>query len=162
MNRVTGVAHFSDLQWPADALGRRALLVFEPYEPNVLMLPDHPVSAEGVIASCVERGFGLLSPDAWSFPHLSEYQIVLDKEFDDFAIIDDYVEELFVYPVNALPRDWFAHLRRERSCLVITGIELGLTTRGLDGVRDACRSGRAVGGMLLVNDGSVIEPVQTG
>jgi hypothetical protein len=56
-----------------------------------------------------------------------------------------------------VPPDWYSHLKIERNCLVITGVDLQLATAGLDGVDDACAQGRAFGAMVLINDGSVFE-----
>lgn len=95
MRQITGTAFFSELQWPADALGRRALLAFEPYEPDVLSRPGHPATDEGIIASGVERGFEFLRQEAWSFPAVAGHQVVISHDLDDFAVIDDYADELF-------------------------------------------------------------------
>ncbi len=55
MTRPDAVLHFSSLQWPSGALGRRPLLVFEPYDASVFSLeegaPDNPE------ASLLARGF---------------------------------------------------------------------------------------------------------
>jgi hypothetical protein len=56
-----------------------------------------------------------------------------------------------------VPPDWYSHLKIERNCLVITGVDLQLATAGLDGVDDAYAQGRAFGAMVLINDGSVFE-----
>jgi hypothetical protein len=42
---------------------------------------------------------------------------------------------------------------------VLRDVILRLATRGMAGVHEACGRGHAVGGMLLVNDGSVMDPI---
>jgi hypothetical protein len=71
--------------------------------------------------------------------------------------LNDEGDELFAYPVSALPTEWYSHLKLERNCLLITGVDLRLAAVGMDGVHDACARGQAAGGMLLVNDGSATD-----
>lgn len=96
-------------------------------------------------------------PGSWNFPPQTEHLVVVHEEFDALGVIDEGADELFAYPLSALPEEWFAHLKRERSCLVITGVDLKLAWAGLEGVRQACERGQAAGAMLLINDGSVGE-----
>jgi hypothetical protein len=84
--------------------------------------------------------------------------IFLGIHYDfDVMELNDEGDELFTYPLSALPADWYAHLKLERNCLLITGVDLRLATAGMDGVRDACARGHAVGGTVLVNDGSATD-----
>ena len=156
MSEVNGVALFSRLKWPKDALGERALLVIESYEPSVWRLDD--TDEPGLMAGLRDRGFEPLKPDDWSFPYLDDHIVAIDESADDFALIDEAADELFGYPMSDIPADWYSHLKMERNCLVITGVDLRLVTAGMNGVKDACAEGRAFGAMVMINDGSVGEP----
>jgi hypothetical protein len=158
VSEVNGVALFSRLKWPEDAFGERPLLVIESYEPSVWKLDDS--DAPDAITGLRERGFELLKPDSWSFPYLDDHLVAIDESSDDFALIDDAADELFGYPISGIPQDWFSHLKLERNCLVITGVDLRLATDGMKGVKDACGNGRAFGAMVMINDGRVDEGVE--
>lgn len=155
MSEVNGVALFSRLKWPKDALGERPLLVIESHEPSVWKLDDFP--EVDPIAGLRERGFEALRPEGWSFPYLDDHLVAIDESSDDFALIDEAADELFGYPLSGVPSDWYSHLKMERNCLVITGVGLGLATAGMDGVKNACAEGRAFGAMVMINDGSALE-----
>lgn len=156
MSEASGIALFSRLKWPVDAVGERALLAIESYEPSVWKLDDS--DELGAIEWLRQRGFERLKPDDWSFPYLDDHLVAIDESSDDSALIDEAADELFGYPLRGIPPDWYSHLKLERNCLVITGVDLRLATSGMDGVRDACAEGRAFGAMLMINDGSVGEP----
>jgi hypothetical protein len=154
VSEPTGVILCSKLQWPADALGRRPLLVFEPYDLSVFGLEGGaPSDVKGWLT---ERGFAQLVEGSWAFPHGHELVLGVFDEFDTLALIDEG-DDLFNYPLGALPTDWFAHLQRERVCLVVTGANLQLTTLGMEGVHQAVARGDAFGAMVMVNDGRVHE-----
>lgn len=94
-------------------------------------------------------------------PHVSEYPVVLDRELDDFAVINDYAEELFAYPVNALPR---GRSRAPEPGTILShhrGIDLA-SRLGAGRRPRRLQAWRAVGGMLLVNDGPVMDPIRRG
>lgn len=154
MNDVAGVALFSTLKWPKDALGERPLLVFESYDPSVWNRDGG--SGSDAITGLRDRGFEPLLPEGWSFPYLDDHLLAIDEPDDDFALIDDAADQLFGYPISAIPGEWYSHLKMERNCLVLTGVELGLATAGMNGVKAACEDGRAFGAMVLINDGSVL------
>lgn len=153
MSEVSGVAIFSRLNWPKDALGERPLLVIESYEPSVWGRDDS--AAPDTATRLRERGFEALEPEGWSFPYLEDHLVAIDESSDDFALIDETADELFGYPLSEVPDDWYSHLRMERNCLVITGVDLRLATAGMDGVKEACTNGSAFGAMVMINDGSV-------
>lgn len=133
MTEPTAVLLFSNLQWPADALGERPLLVFEPYDSAVFSLDlDVPGDAG---SSLLKRGFEQLKADHWSFPYLDGHVLTMMEEFDELALIDE-AGELFQYPLSVAPPDWYEHVTRERNCLVITGSELQLATEGMAGVHE--------------------------
>lgn len=155
MSDVNGVALFSTLKWPKDALGERSLLVIESYEPSVWQRDD--CGDRDAIAGLRARGFAPLRSDGWSFPYLEDHLVAIDESSDDFALIDDGADELFSYPVSGIPQDWYSHLKLERNCLVITGVGLRLATDGMEGVNQACASRRAFGAMVMINDGRVAE-----
>lgn len=157
MSEVNGVALFSRLKWPKDALGERPLLVIESYEPSVWKLDDS--AGLDAIAGLRKRGFEPLRPDGWSFPYLEDHLVAIDESSDDFALIDEAADELFGYPLSGVPNDWYSHLKMERNCLVITGVNLRLATAGMDGLKDACADRRAFGAMVMINDGSVMNTV---
>ena len=150
MTEPTAVLLFSSLQWPADALGRRPLLVFEPYDPSVFSLDEE--AAGEASSSLLARGFERLETEAWSFPYLGGHVLTMLEEFDELALIDE-AGELFQYPLSAAPAEWYEHVTRERNCLVITGHGLRLATDGIAGVNEACRLGTAFGGSALAHDG---------
>jgi hypothetical protein len=154
VSEVNGVALFSRLKWPNDALGERPLLVIESYEPSVWMLDD--ADAPDAITGLKERGFEPLKPDGWSFPYLEDHLVAIDESSDDFALIDEAADQLFGYPLSGVPTDWYSHLKMERNCLVITGVDLRLATTGMEGVKEACAYGRAFGAMVMINDGSIL------
>lgn len=153
MSQINGVALFSRLKWPKDALGERPLLVIESHEPSIWKLDDLPEADP--IAGLRERGFEPLQPEGWSFPYLEDHLVAIDETSDDFALIDEAADELFGYPLSGVPEDWYSHLKMERNCLVITGVDLRLATAGMDGVKKACADGKAFGAMVMINDGSV-------
>lgn len=97
-----------------------------------------------------------LQPGRWSFPYLESHLIAMHEPDGDFALIDDAADELFAQPLNELPPQWYAHLRMERNCLLITGIDLQLATTSMEGVHSAVERGDAFGAMVLINDGSVL------
>ena len=152
MSEVNAVALFSRLDWPKDALGERALLVIESYEPSVWQRDDCP--GPDAVAGLRDRGFEPLRPDGWSFPYLEDHIVAIDESSDDFVLIDEAADQLFGYPLSGVPSEWYSHLKMERNCLVITGVDLRLATTGMDGVRQACADGRAFGAMVMINDGS--------
>lgn len=156
MSEVNGVALFSKLKWPKDAVGERPLLVIESYEPSVWKLDDS--DGPDAIAGLRDRGFEALKPDGWSFPYLEDHLVAIDESSDDFALIDEAADQLFGYPLSRVPSEWYSHLKMERNCLVITGVDLRLATTGMDGVKNACANGTAFGAMVMINDGSVGEP----
>ncbi|MPZ93113.1 MAG: hypothetical protein GEU68_16120 [Actinobacteria bacterium] len=153
MGEVAGVALFTDLEWPKGTLGRRPLLVFESYDASAWRLPDRPYTGGDDMSVFLDRGFELFVPDRWTFPYLEGLFLAIHYDFDVMALNDEG-DELFTYPLSALPTEWYSHLKLERNCLLITGLELHLATAGMEGVHDACARGHAAGGMLLVNDGS--------
>ncbi len=53
----------------------------------------------------------------------------------------------------SLPPSWHEHLMRERSCLVITGVDLQLAAEGMVGIERAVSRGDAFAGMVLINEG---------
>lgn len=61
--------------------------------------------------------------------------------------------DLFSYPLSELPSAWHEDLMRERSCLLITGIDLRLAPDGMAGIDQAVRRGDALAGMVLINEG---------
>lgn len=158
MSEINGVALFSRLKWPKDALGERPLLVIESHDPSVWRLDDS--ETPDAITGLKERGFEPLGLDAWSFPYLDDHLVAIDESSDDFALIDEAADELFGYPISGIPAEWCAHLKLERNCLVITGIELRLATDGMNGVKEACVNGRAFGAMVMINDGRVGEGLE--
>jgi hypothetical protein len=149
----------STLQWPAGALGRRPLVVFEPYDISKFALEEG--ASTDVTGWLKERGFAPLVKDSWDFPLEHELVLGVFKEFDTPALIDEG-DDLLNYPLGALPTDWFAHLQRERVCLVVTGANLQLTTLGMEGVHQAVARGDAFGAMVMINDGRVHEGLDTG
>jgi hypothetical protein len=151
VSEVNGIALFSRLKWPKDAVGERPLLVIESYEPSVWKLEDS--GAADAITGLHERGFQPLNPDGWSFPYLDDHLVAINESSDDFALIDEAADELFGYPISGIPAEWYAHLKMERNCLVITGVDLRLATAGMDGVKDACTKGKAFGAMVMINEG---------
>ena len=155
MSDVNGVALFTRLKWPKDAMRERPLLVIESYEPSVWQRDDCP--GPDVIAGLRDRGFQPLGPDGWSFPYLDDHLLAIDESSDDFALIDDAADELFAYPLSGIPQDWYSHLKLERDCLVITGVDLRLATAGMEGVKEACANRTAFGAMVMINDGRVLE-----
>jgi hypothetical protein len=110
----------------------------------------------GVTGWLSERGFAQLVEGSWAFPHEHELVLGVFDEFDTLALIDEG-DDLLNYPLSALPTDWFAHLQRERACLVVTGADLQLTTLGMEGVHQAVARGDAFGAMVMINDGRVHE-----
>lgn len=145
MSEVTGAALFSDLEWPRGALGRRPLLVFESYDPSVWKLPERPYAGLDDVSVFLDRGFELLVPDLWTFPYLDGHTLAIHYDFDVLALIDE-ADDLFTYPLSALPADWYSLLKRERNCLIITGVALRLATTGMDGVRLPARAGGLLAG----------------
>ena len=143
----------SALEWPVGALGKRPLLVFEPYDLSVFALEESGRS--NVAGWLAERGFAQLVEGSWAFPHTHEFILGVFDEFDTLSLIDEG-DDLFNYPLSALPDDWYAHVQRERICLVITGSNLQLTTAGMEGVHQAVARGEAFGAMVMLNDGSTI------
>lgn len=144
----------STLEWPVGALGKRPLLAFEPYDLSVFALEEGGASDVG--GRLAERGFAQLVEGAWAFPHTHELILGVFDEFDTLSLIDEG-DGLFEYPLSALPGDWYAHVLRERICLVITGSNLQLTTAGMEGVHQAVARGDAFGAMVMLNDGSTID-----
>lgn len=122
MSEPTGVVLCSELQWPADALGRRPLLVFALRRICARARRGRP---DGLGGWLTERGFAQLVAGSWTFPHEHEFVLGVFDEFDTLALIDEG-DDLLNYPLGALPADWFAHLERERVCLVVTGVDLQL------------------------------------
>jgi hypothetical protein len=55
MREANGVALFSRLNWPKDALGERALLVIESYEPSVWKLDSSNGSVEELTGASQSR-----------------------------------------------------------------------------------------------------------
>lgn len=157
MTEVSGVALFSTLQWPADALGERALLVIESYDPSVWRIDGIPT--RDALEALRVRGFAPLERERWSFPYLEEHLLAIDESSGSLALIDEAADELFGYRLDAVPTQWYQHLQRERSCLVITGVDLHLATAGMEGVEQASAYGNAFGAMVLINDGRVFEGV---
>lgn len=151
MSEVNGVALFSRLKWPKDALGERPLLVIESYEPFVWARDQVADPLTGIR----DRGFEPLRPEGWSFPYVDDHIVIIDESLDDFALIDDRADQLFGYPLSGVPVDWDTHLKMERNCLVITGLDLRLATAGMAGVKEACADGKAFGAMVMINDGSI-------
>jgi hypothetical protein len=150
MTQPNAVLLFSSLECPAGAVGRRPLLVFEPYDPSVFSLDQE--APEGPEACLLARGFERLRPDRWSFPYLGGHVLTMIEEFDELALIDE-AGELFQYPLSAAPREWFEHISRERNCLIVTGTDLRLGTEGMAGVEAARARGSAFGGSVLAHDG---------
>ena len=103
-----------------------------------------------------------MRPDDWHFPYLDDHLIAIDESSGALALIDDAADELFAYRLDSLPQGWYEHLKRERNCLVVTGIDLQLAIAGMTGVDEACASGKAFGAMVMVNDGSVMEGIPPG
>ena len=64
-------------------------------------------------------------PDRWTFPYLDGHTLAIHYDFKVLALIDE-ADDLFTYPLSALPVDWNSHLKRERNCLLITGVDLRL------------------------------------
>lgn len=153
MTDPTAIVLCSQLQWPADAFGSRPLIVFEPYDSSVFALEDGDSS--DIASWLTQRGFARLIEGSWDFPYEHELVLGVFADFDALALIDEG-DDLFNYPLNALPADWYAHLTRERNCLVITGVGLELAQAGMEGVHRAVGRGEAFGAMVLLNDGSVI------
>ena len=150
MTEPNAVVFTTALQWPQDALGERPLLAFEVYEVTHLALEDRsPVDVAGWL---LERGFERLVEGAWSFPHLDGHVLGVFADLGDVALLDEG-GDLFSYPLSGLPPSWQEHLMRERSCLVITGIDLRLATEGMAGIERAVRRGDAFAGMVLINEG---------
>lgn len=150
MNEPTAVVLPMTLEWPRGALGERPLLVFEVYEVTHLALEDRaPVD---VAAWLLERGFERLVEGAWNFPHLEGHVLGVFADIGDIALIDEG-GDLFSYPLPGLPAPWHKHLMRERSCLVITGVDLRLATEGMAGIERAVRRGDAFAGMVMINEG---------
>ncbi len=150
MNEPTAVVLPTTLKWPRDAVGERALLAFEVYDPTRLALEDR--SPVDVPAWLMERGFDRLVEDAWSFPYLEGHVLGVFADLGDIALIDE-AGDLFSYPLSGLPSSWHEHLMRERSCLLITGVNLRLATDGMAGIEQAVRRGNAFAGMVLINEG---------
>lgn len=150
MNEPAAVVLPTTLKWPRDAVGERALLAFEVYQPTHLALEDRfPVD---VPAWLLERGFERLVEDAWTFPYLEGHVLGVFADLGDMALIDEG-DDLFSYPLSGLPSAWHEHLMRERSCLLITGVNLRLATDGMSGIEQAVRRGDAFAGMVLINEG---------
>lgn len=152
MTEPTGVALFSRLKWPKESLGERALLVVESYDLSVWGLD----ASQDPVAGMRERGFEVLGPDDWVFPYLDDHVIAVDESSDGFELIDEAAEPIFGYPLSSIPQDWYGHLKTERNCLFITGVDLRLATTGMDGVKRACAVGKAFGAMFMINDGSFL------
>lgn len=150
MTEPNAVVLMSTLQWPKGALGERPLLAFEPYDVTKLALEEGaPVD---VAAWLEERGFERLVEGAWTFPHLAGHVLAVFVDLGEIELIDE-AADLFSYPLSAVPSVWFEHLMRERSCLVITGLDLRLATEGMAGIEEAVRRGDAFAGMVLINEG---------
>lgn len=149
MNEPTAVVLPKTLKWPRDALGEHALLAFEVYDPTHLPLEDR--SPVDVPAWLLERGFERLVEEAWSFPYLEGHVLGVFADLGDIALIEG--GDLFSYPLAGLPAPWREHLMRERSCLLITGVDLRLATHGMGGIEDAVCRGDAYAGMVLINEG---------
>ena len=150
MREPNAVVLTTTVKWPLDAVGERALLAFEPYDPTFLALEDRsPVDVPGWL---LERGFARLVEGAWSFPYLEDHVLGVFADLGVIALIDE-ADDLFSYPLSGLPSAWHEHLMRERSCLVITCVGLRLATDGMAGVDEAVRRGDAFGGMVLINEG---------
>ena len=150
MSGPTAVVLPTTLKWPREAVGERALLAFEAYEPTDLALEDRlPVD---VPTWLLERGFARLVEGAWEFPYLEDHVLGIFADFDVIALIDE-ADDLFSYPMSGLPSAWREHLMRERSCLLITGVDLRLATDGMSGIEAAVRRGDAFAGMVLINEG---------
>lgn len=150
MNEPTAVLLTTTLKWPRDAIGDRALLAFEPYDPTDLALEDR--SPVDVPAWLLERGFARLVEGGWQFPYLDDHVLGIFADLGVMALIDE-ADDLFSYPTSGLPSAWHEHLMRERSCLLITGVDLCLATAGMAGVEEAVRRGDAFAGMVLINEG---------
>lgn len=150
MSEPNAVVFTGTLQWPRGALGERALLAFEPYEATKLALDEPaPVDVPGWL---VERGFERLVEGAWNFPYLEDHVLAVFADLDVVELIDP-ATDLFTYPLSGLPHGWYAHLMRERSCLLITGVGLELATAGMAGIEQAVRRGEAFAGMVMINEG---------
>ncbi len=149
VSEATAVALFSALEWPEGALGRRALLAFEPYDASVFSLNQD--RAGDPISCLLERGFARQVPGVWAFPHVEGHSLGIFEDFDEVALIDE-ADDLFVYPLSALPQDWLGHVERERCCLLVTGVGLSLATAGFKGVERAAARGEAVGGAVMLVD----------
>lgn len=150
MSEPNAVVFTGTLQWPRGALGERALLAFEPYDLTKLALEEPaPVDVPGWL---VERGFERLVEGAWNFPYLQEHVLAVFSDLGDIELIDA-AADLFTYPLLGLEASWREHLMRERSCLVITGVDLRLATDGMAGIDQAVRRGDAYGGMVMINEG---------
>ena len=150
MNEPNAVVFTTTLQWPQDALGERVVLAFEPYEVASLALDEK--SPVDIPAGLLERGFERLVEGAWSFPHLEGHVLGVFADLGDITLLDEG-GDLFSYPLSGLSPSWHEHLMRERSCLVITGIDLRLATEGMGGITRAVGRGDAYAGMVLVNEG---------
>jgi hypothetical protein len=112
VKQITGPGRLRATGASRTAARRRPLLVFEPYEPrcSTFLIIRIPMRESSRVVWSV--GFELLKPDAWSFPRVREHQVAIDKETDDFAVTDDYAEELFAYPLSSVPEAWLEHLQR--------------------------------------------------
>ena len=150
MTEPNAVVFTTTLQWPQGALGERALLAFEPYDVSSLALEEKsPVDVAGWL---LERGFERLLEDVWTFPYMEGHVLGVFAEFGEMSLLDE-AADLFTYPLSGLPSAWYEHLMRERSCLVITGVNLRLATEGMAGIERAIRRGDAFAGMVLINEG---------
>jgi hypothetical protein len=150
MTEPNAVVFTTTLQWPQGALGERALLAFEPYDVTSLALDEK--SPVAVDAWLTERGFIRLVEGAWSFPQLEGHVLGVFADLGEMSLLDE-AADLFTYPLSGLPSGWCAHLMRERSCLVITGIDLRLATERMGGIERAVRRGNAFAGMVMINEG---------
>lgn len=153
MTEPNAVVLTSTLKWPAATVGDRALLAFEPYDVARLALDED--SSIDVPGWLIERGFERLIEGAWNFPHLEGHVLGVFADFGEISLIDE-AGDLFTYPLSGLPPAWYEHLKRERSCLLITGIDLRLATEGMAGVEESVRRGDAFAGMVQINEG--LEP----
>lgn len=100
MNEPTAVVLPRTLKWPRDAVGGRALLAFEVYDPTHLAQEDR--SPVDVPAWLLEPGFERLVEDAWNFPYLEGHVLGVFADLGDIALIDEG-GDVFSYPLSGLP-----------------------------------------------------------
>ena len=56
----------------------------------------------------LNRAFELQLPDRWTFPYLDGHTLAIHYDFEVLALIDE-ADDLFTYPLSALPVDWYSH-----------------------------------------------------